>query len=83
MGDVDCDAHFGEVEAVGEPDEGQCDDVVEHEFFEVFSWFLEEEDQHDRLLHPVAGLHEVVRLEDGFVFGVWEAFEHGSRVEVP
>lgn len=83
MGDVDCDAHVGEVESVTQSDEGQSDNVVEHQFLEILAGLFQLEHQDDCLLRPIRCLQEIVRLEYSFVCSMREAFVHSSSVEVP
>lgn len=83
MCDIDGDPHPGEVEAVTQPDQGQRDDVMQDQLPKVLPGFLQLQQQHDGLLGPVAGLEEIVRLEDALGLFVREALEHGRRVEIP
>lgn len=81
--DVHGDAHVGEVEAVAEPDQRQRDDVMRHQLLEVLARLLQHQQQHDRLLGPVARLQEVVRLENSLMRPVREPLVHAGGVEVP
>jgi len=83
VGDVDGQAHIGEMEAVAQANEGQTDDVVANQLLDVLSRLLHAQKQHDGLLGPVGRLEEVVELEDGVVGLVREVLVHGARVEVP
>lgn len=56
MGEEDAYAHVGKVEAVTTPDESDGDDMVEDEFFVVFAWLFQSENQNDGLLQPECSL---------------------------
>lgn len=83
MCDVDRNAHVGKVEAIAQEDQSQRNYVVHHKFFKVLPWLLQLQHQDDGLLGPVAGLQQVVRLEDGHMLPMRKAFEHGSGVKIP
>ena len=83
VGDVDGQTHVGEVEAVAQADKRKRDDVVANQFLEVLAGLLELQEQHDRLLGPVACLEEVVSFEEALVLPMGESLEHGGCVEVP
>lgn len=81
--DVDREAHVREVEAVAEPDERDCYDVVSHQLLEIFPRLLELQHQHHRLLRPVRRLQQVISLEEPLVRPMWEVLKHGRGVEIP
>lgn len=83
MGNVDGNAHVGEVEAVRQADESQGDDVVTDQLLEVLAGLFHTQDKDNRLLSPVRGLEEIVELEAGVVRLVGEALVHAVSVEVP
>lgn len=83
MCNVDCDPHVREMEAITRGDERQGDDMVGHQFFKVLPRLLQLQQQHDRLLRPVAGLQQIVCLEEAVVALVREAFVHAVRAKVP
>lgn len=83
MGDVNRDTDVGEMEAIAQPDQRQGNDMMANKFLEVLPRLLQLQQQHNRLLSPVACLKQVVSLEEGFVFTVREVLEHGRRVEIP
>lgn len=83
MSDVHRQTNVGEVEAVGQPDERQADNVVAHELLVVLARLLHAQHQDDGLLGPVRGLEQVVELEDGLVALVGETLVHAGGVEVP
>ena len=57
--------------------------MVSHELPEVLARLLQLQQQHDRLLRPVACLQEVVGLKEGVVRAVRERLVHAGSVEVP
>lgn len=71
------------MEAVTQPDQGHCDNVMQDQLFEILSGLLQHEQQDNGLLCPVAGLQQIVGLEDSFVATVRETLKHGICVEVP
>lgn len=83
VGDVDSNAHVGEVEAVAEANESQTDNVVADELLEVLATLLHAEDENDGLLRPVGGLEEIVELDDALVGAVRVALVEAASVEVP
>lgn len=83
MGNVDGKTNVGKVEAVGEGDEGDGDDVVEDEFFEILAWLFELEEKDNGLLGPVGGLEEVVCFKVAGKDLVRVAFVEGGGVEIP
>lgn len=83
MGDVDSQAHVGEVEAIAQPDQRDGDDVMCHKLFEVLSRLLQLEHEHNGLLGPVAGLQQVVGLEHGLVAPVGEILKHANGIKIP
>ena len=83
MRNVHGNAHVREVKAVAQPDERQSNDMVRHEFFEVFSWLLQHEEQHNHLLCPVTCLEQVVCLEQAFVLSIRERLVHWCRAKIP
>lgn len=74
---------MGEVKPVAQRNQSQGDDVMQDELLEIFPGLFQEQDEHNGLLGPVAGLEEVVGLVDAFKCSMREAFEHGSGIEVP
>lgn len=83
MCNVDGNTHVREMEAVAQPNQADCDDVMCNQLFEVLSRLLEHQEQHNGLLRPVAGLKQIVCLEDGVMCPVREALVHAGRIEVP
>ena len=83
VGDVDGQAHVGEVEAVAQADQRQADNVVANKLLEVLARLLHAEQHDDGLLGPVGGLEEVVELEDGLVGSVRVRLVQTDRVKVP
>jgi hypothetical protein len=71
------------VEAVAQENEGDGDDVVPDELFEVLPRLLLAEEHDDGLLHPVGGLEQVVELENAVVGQVRVRFVHCARLEIP
>ncbi|KAB8360713.1 hypothetical protein FH972_024449 [Carpinus fangiana] len=71
------------VEAVAQPDQRNGDNVMADQLFEVFARRFLLQEQYNGLLAPVAGLQEIIGLEQGFVGAVREAQEHGVGVEIP
>lgn len=87
IGDVVCDihgnSHVHKVEAVAQPDQADGDDVVRNELAPVLARLLEHQHQDNELLGPVAGLQQVVCLDDRLVRAVGEVLVHSRGVEVP
>jgi hypothetical protein len=83
MGNVDGQAHVGEVESIAQANQAQGDDVVAHQLLEVLARLLQHQEKHNHLLGPVAGLNQVVSFEQGGVGLVGEPVVHGRGVEVP
>lgn len=83
VGDVDGQAHVGEVETVAQGNEGQADNVVADQLLKVLAGLLQAQQQDYGLLGPVGGLEQVVELEDGLVGHVREVLVHAGGVEVP
>jgi len=83
VGDVDRHAHVGEMEAVAQPNEGERDDMMQHQLPKVLPRFLELQHQHQALLRPVRALQEVVRLEHALVRAMREPSVHACGIEVP
>lgn len=71
------------MKAVAQPDQGQSDDVMQDQLFEILARFLEHQQQHNGLLGPITRLQQVIRLEQAFVRAVGETLKHGGRVEIP
>jgi hypothetical protein len=83
VGNVNRDAHVGEVESVAQGNKGQSDDVVQDELLEIFPGLFQEQHQHDGLLGPVARLKEIVCLVYPLKFSMRKTFKHSGGVEVP
>lgn len=83
MGNVNSNAHVGKVETIAQPDEGEGDDVMQDQLLKVLSRLLQHQQQDQALLGPVAGLEQIVGLEQTLVGAMGEAFEHARCVEVP
>lgn len=83
VGYVDSYSHVCEVEAVAQANQGQSNNVVEHQLLVIFPRRLELEQQDQPLLQPVRCLQEIVRLEPGIMRTVWEALVHARNVKVP
>lgn len=81
--DVDRETDVCEMEAVGESNEGERDEMVHDEFFIVLAGLLEPEEEDYHLLSPESGLEEIVELELGLVRLVGVFLVEGARVEVP
>jgi hypothetical protein len=83
MGNVHRESHFRKVVAIARCDQRNRDYVMENEFLEVLSGLLQLQKQNDGLLGPVAGLEQVVCLEDTLVLLMGIALKHRRCVEVP
>lgn len=75
--------HVGKVESVAQCDQGDGDDMVQHQLAKVLPRLLELQEEHKGLQDPEGGLDEVVCLEVRFVCTVREAFVHADDVKVP
>lgn len=56
VGEEDANTHVSEVKPIATPDEGNCYDVVEHEFFVILSWLFQSKNEDNGLLQPERGL---------------------------
>lgn len=83
MRDVHSDSDISKVEAVAQSNQGQCDDVVQHQLFEILARLLKHQHHNQTLLRPVRCLQQVVRLEHRLVSPVREAFIHARGIEIP
>lgn len=83
MRNINCHSHVCEMEPITQPYQRQRHDVMPHELFEILSWFFQLQTQHYSLLRPIAGLQQIVCLENGVMTSVWESFEHTRRIEIP
>lgn len=83
MSDIHRDTHVGEVETVAQENQGQGDNMVKYQLFEIFPRLLQQEQQHNCLLAPITGLEQVVCLEDTHMLSMWESLEHGACIKVP
>ena len=83
VGDVDRYTHVREVEAVAKSNEGERNNMVSHEFFEIFPRLFQQQTEHNGLLSPITCLQQVIRLEQTFMASVRESFEHARGIEVP
>lgn len=82
-GDVHGNAHVGEMKAIRAPNQGNGNEVMRNQLFEIFPRLLQHQKQHDHLLRPVTGLQQIICLEDTLVRLVRESLIHASCVEVP
>lgn len=71
------------MEAITQPDQGQSDDMMQHQLLEILPRLLQHEQQDQTLLSPVTGLKQVVCLEQAFMRLMREVLKHGSCVEIP
>lgn len=83
VGDVDCNTHIGEVEAVGQADEGEGHNMVTDELLEILAGLLHAKKKDNSLLGPVCALEEVVEFEEAVVGLVGEVGVHARGVKVP
>ena len=83
MRDVHCHAHIREVKPIAQPDQGERDDMVQHQLPEIFPWLLQLQHEYQPLLRPVRRLQQVVCLEQRLVGAVREPGVHALGVEVP
>src|ERR1700753_1374076 len=74
---------MSKVKPVAQPNQRQCDDVMSHQFFEIFSRLFQHQEQHNHLLSPVTRLYEIVCFEYAFMYLMRESFIHSFGVEVP
>lgn len=81
--DVHRQAHVRKVEPIAQPDQGQRNDMVSHEFLEILPRLLKQHNQHQRLLRPITRLQEIIGFEKGVVRAVGECFVHARGVEIP
>lgn len=87
IGNIVCDVHthsyIGHMEPIAQENQGEGDDMMQHQLAEIFPRFLQQQDEHDELLRPVGSFEQVVRFEQSLVRPVREPFIHPRRVEVP
>lgn len=83
MRDINRQPNVRKVEAVAQPDERQCDEMVCHKFLEILPRLLEQHDQYERLLCPVTRLQEIIGFEQGVVRAIRERLVHACGTEIP
>ena len=83
MGNVNRQTHRREMKPITQPNQGQSNHMMRNQLLEILPRLLQHQTQHNRLLHPVARLEEVVRLKQADVLPMREPLKHRRRLEVP
>lgn len=83
MSDIHCETDVGEMKPVAQGNQSQGNNMVSHKLLEILPRLFQHQEENNGLLRPVAGLEEVIGLEQAVVLSVRVPFKHGRRIEVP
>jgi hypothetical protein len=83
MRNVYCKTDSGKMEAVTQPNQSHCDEMMRNKFLEIFSRLLQHQQQNNHLLSPVTGLQEVVGFEEAVVALMRKSIIKGGCIKKP
>lgn len=83
MRDIYRQTHICEMKSVAQRNQGETNNMVSDQLFEIFPRLLHPQHKDDCLLTPVCRLKQVIEFENTLVRLVWEAFIHSPGVEIP
>ena len=81
--DVDRQPHIRKVKTIAQPDQRKSHDMMAHKLFIIPAPFFQPETEDDGLLSPVAGLQQIIRLEQRLMGSIRKGFVHAGSVEIP